>query len=282
MLISLGFWLGCWIAPAPASPPIKDSAHLFSPEAVKQAEAAIQQFNQDYHKKLVIETFASPTTVKKWLLRLKDPPARSRFYQDWAIANAREAGPTSIYILICKEPAPLHVAVAAGGDAQKQAFPNSEWERLAGRIQGFFDTNQYDQGLTESIHFVRTTVARNGDLVPVPTSVFPWGGVSSFIFISLGLWLGMELVRKVQSQTNPDDYPPLARWSLGSGGSLVPAMLTPINFRWIHEVFRSLRPIRPANIPLPKVQEFHFHPDGIPDGDIDHRAGSQEYVHGEP
>src|SRR5262245_55836735 len=186
---------------AASPPPIKDEAHMFSPEAIERATADIQEIKRLYQTDLVFEFVPSVPAdnwwnkFKKKVLHSKEPEARSRFYEDWAKRNARAAGPHAIYVLICKEPAPLHVVVVAGVSVQRQkAFTGADGKRLEARLLARFQQEKYDEGLAEAVQLVRKTLQTNRENLVIPVEGFPWAGIVSVILAMVGFWLCLQFM----------------------------------------------------------------------------------------
>src|SRR5262249_3011409 len=152
-----------------------------------------------YHKDLVIE-FVPTVPANGWwgklknkMLQAKNPDSRNRFYADWAKRNARTAGPNSIYVLICKEPAPLRVEVAMGRDVrQPDVFTSADVRHFQERLQALFQNGHYDEGLAEAVQSVRKTLQANRERVAVPAEPFPWAGIGSLVLILVGLWVCLQ------------------------------------------------------------------------------------------
>jgi uncharacterized membrane protein YgcG len=271
---------------AAAPPAVTDGAHLFSPEAVSEADEAIRTLHALDGTDLVIATVPSPSSFKKFVLKYKSPVSRSRFYDDWAVKEARQAGPNSIYILICKEPAPLRVAVAAGREAQKQAFPSADWASLQAKLQPFFDCGAYDDGLREAVHSVRTIVEANRANAPVPTASFPLGGVFALILILLVLWVCGKLMDAFRDEPDASRSAHLGPAGYGGGGSLPAGLFATMTSCWLRDLLgrRCEAPLGPKVI-AEEIPPQASEPEGSAfDGaGLDHHGAEHEdYVHGEP
>ena len=93
-----------------AAPPIQDHAQLFSLATLREANEIVETIQTNYDKRLVIETFSSVPWTARLTHNFKDPQDRARYFAEWARRNARRAGANGIYVLICKQPAPVEVA----------------------------------------------------------------------------------------------------------------------------------------------------------------------------
>jgi uncharacterized membrane protein YgcG len=273
-------------APAAAGAAVGDSAHLFSPEAVSQADKTIRTIQALYGTDLVIRTVPSPSSFKKFVLQFKSPASRTRFYEDWAVKEARQAGPNAIYILVCKDPAPLRVAVAAGREAQKQAFPHADWESLRAKLQPLFDRGAYDDGLREAVDTVRKTLAANQQHPAAPPVSSPWAGVLSVILILVILWACGEFMDAFRGSKAAGRYAHLGPVGFGGGGSLPAGLFATMTSCWLRDLLgrRCEAPLTPKvvaeEIP-PEPGELEEHPFG--EAGLDHHdAERQDFVHGEP
>jgi len=237
-----------WLAvggTAAAASAIKDEGHVFSPQVKEKAEKDIENIRRDDHKELIIEFVPSVpegnwwNKFKKWMLYSKDPKNRQRFYEDWAKRSARAAGPQSIYVLIVQEPAPLHVEIAAGRDAQmKGGLTPADCKKLQQSLQTAFQKGNYDAGLEQAIKDIRRTLRDHRDAVD---EGFPWGELGSLMAIMLGFWLCLQLMEKFLCNQDPERAVPLEAAGYGAGGSYLAGLYTALTNNGVQELFRSLR-----------------------------------------
>ena len=133
-----------------------DEAHLFKLETLDQVNATLQQISDRFDKDLMIETFASiPDDFKQ---RYTDQE-RDKFYEGWAISEARQLGINGILVLITGEPRHLHVVV--GYDTRKLAFTLADKDELVTLLTTAFRAKQYDAGMTAAAKFVQDRMTRN-------------------------------------------------------------------------------------------------------------------------
>jgi TPM domain len=289
----------CWLAgggTVAAASAVKDESRVFSPQVKEQAEKEIEEISRLYYKDLIIEFVPSVpegnwwNKVKKWMLYSKDPKNRQRFYEDWAKRNARAAGPRSIYVLIVKEPAPLHVEIAAGRDAQKKdGLTPGDCKKLQERLQIAFQKGHYDAGLEETIKDIVRTLRDNRDAATVPPEQFPWAELGSLMAIMLGFWLCLQLMQKFLGNRDPERAVPLEAAGYGAGGSYLAGLYATLTSNGVQELFRSLRSReRPAPEPVAAraAASADDHEVVLTDaefGDSHHHAAEpQDYIHDKP
>jgi uncharacterized membrane protein YgcG len=274
---------------AAAASAIKDEGRIFSPQVKEQAERAIDEIGRVYHKDVTIEMVpAIPdgnwwNKFKKWALYSKDPKNRHRFYEDWAKRSARAAGPNSIYVLIVKEPAPLHLEIAAGRDAQKKdGLSPADSKRLQDRLQVLFQTGNYDGGLEETVRDLGRTLRDNRDATVVPPEQFPWAELTSLIAIVLGIWLCLQLMQKFLGNCDPERALPLAEAEYGAGGSYLTGLYTTATSSGLQELVRTLRSGE-RRAAEPVVSPADDHEMVLTDAEFGdsrpHPADPQDYIH---
>jgi hypothetical protein len=295
-------WLGILGSACAAPPAIKDDAHVFSAAAVQRATREIEDLKRRHDVNLVIE-FVPAVPVDGWwnrfkksVLGLKKPEEREKFYKDWATKNARKAGPKVIYVLICKEPAPLAVEVVAGQELQAKAFRAEDAQRLKEELLPLFQTGRYDEGLLLAVRRARQIVDENLlDLKAVASS--PWPVVLPFLLVIMGLWVCLEFLQQVQGDKLREGGTYIGDVGFGRGGSIPAGLFVAMNSSWVQHFLQGLRPGKasttvppPAPVteenpcdPQPSKDEGAFPRHEFTGDDLDHHpAGHQDYVHGEP
>jgi hypothetical protein len=244
-----------WLASAglvfAVQPALRDDGHFFSADAVSQAEQAIQEIKQRYNQNLVIETFAKVSPVARLFHNLKDPAGRARFFADWAQRNARKAGPTSIYVLICREPGPVHVEVVVGRETQAGAFVAKDRDQLQERLDEQVREGRYDAGLLKTVHFVQATLRTHLGSAVAPPAPFPWESILTTVLVMLAFWLCAETVRGIQfSKARASDArvgPP----GYGSYGSIPTALFASMTCNWLRDLLRGGSPKCPGELSAP-------------------------------
>jgi uncharacterized membrane protein YgcG len=157
------------VAPSPGAAQVKDHAGLFQGQAVQQADQAIREIQQKYHKDLVVETFASiPDKAKGEEVKGLSPEARNPFFETWAKERARELKVDGIYLLICKEP--LALEAISGWEGHDQVLRVDPWKPLVQHVLPGFREQKYDELLLETVRFVDTTLGANFPKGPIHAS----------------------------------------------------------------------------------------------------------------
>ena len=137
-------------------PEVRDSAGLFSPAAVQQADAAIQKIQKELGKELLIETFAGvPENRKADYSR-----SREEFFTTFVRERAQAARLNGIYVLVMKEEPPhrMRIQVGLGEVTRQRAFLASDRDQLVRLLQTKFREEKYDEGLTTAVALVDRTV----------------------------------------------------------------------------------------------------------------------------
>ena len=93
-------------------PQVKDDGKFFSAEAVEKANRVIGEIEHQFHRDLVIETFATVPTDKVEQVKGMDAKAREQFYHTWALERARSEQLNGVFVLITKEP--KHIQAVSG------------------------------------------------------------------------------------------------------------------------------------------------------------------------
>jgi uncharacterized membrane protein YgcG len=248
----------CWLAlTGRSSAEVRDEAHLFSAEVVRQTEAEIQALERGYRTRLIVEAFPGIPAdgwwnkLKNQLLRARGPEARGRFYADWAKRNARAAGPDSIYVLICKEPIPIRVEVAAGrGVRTRGALTEADQRQFRQQLQPIFERGAYDEGLLAAVASAHRILQAGHEKVAAPPEPFPWAGMLALVLILLGLWLCLQLVQVFQSKAPAADHLPCR-----SAGSHAAGLFAIANGSWAQLGFRAGRLEGPGAAAAPAVAD---------------------------
>jgi len=245
---------------------VQDGAGLFSAAAVQEADQHIQDISRLYHKNLRVETFPSPSTLKTWILKLKKPQDRGRFYEDWARELARKVGPDSVVILICREPAPLHVEVAAGRHLKGKAFPVEDRDRVRESLLAGLNRGDNDQALLDAIHRVRQTLEATQKTWLEADDAFSWSGILAVIFALVGFWVCLEFLRRFQRPPEGEEPARVVDTAYGGGGSYPAGLFATMNTFWLRDILCGLRAGHPASpltaaCPPTSPDQHDFHED---------------------
>jgi hypothetical protein len=104
------FLVGIVVTPA-ARAQVHDNAQLFSPEAIRKADQRIEEMRRRFGKTLLIETLQAPPEECVKDINLGDAKMRDEFFAAWVDNAIDEAKLDGIYVLICREPKVVRVAV---------------------------------------------------------------------------------------------------------------------------------------------------------------------------
>jgi uncharacterized membrane protein YgcG len=129
---------------------IHDDAKFFSDDARNRASEAIDDISQQHHRDLLIDTVA---TIPNDKLSDFEAEGKQKFFPQWATERARQQKVNGVYILICKDPA--HLEVAVGNNTEGQLFTIADRNELAQLLLKRFRDKQFDEGLVEAAQFVQ-------------------------------------------------------------------------------------------------------------------------------
>src|SRR5262245_19374520 len=151
MVLLLGV-VGCRPTQAGLKPG-DDRAHLFSPEAIQEADFEIRDLKARYRKDLKIETFATVPLHWDVLRNLdkKDEAYRDQFFA--SRAHERAVNIDGIYVLICQDRVQVEVTRATAAHFSAED---------ASRLRDIFAHNQNaDDGLREGVTYVANRLEAN-------------------------------------------------------------------------------------------------------------------------
>jgi uncharacterized membrane protein YgcG len=137
------------------NPEVRDQAGFFSADAVSKANDIIREIKREQKKDLLIEAFPRPPAGKEDEASSADAKEKDRFFADWALERARAEEVNGIYVLICK--APPYVKVAVGKETHR-VFSDDDRDRLGEILVKAFHEKNYDDGLLEGVRFVQRTL----------------------------------------------------------------------------------------------------------------------------
>ncbi|MBV8779811.1 MAG: TPM domain-containing protein [Phycisphaerae bacterium] len=154
------FLLAILFGAAMAGAEVRDQAHFFSDSAIDQATRTISQIDSQYHKQVVIETFPS---IPSDLQGSYNAAQKDQFFDQWAKQRFGAAGVNGIYVLICKDPPYLKPEV--GAKTGQKAFTLADSRELGQKMLADFKQRQFDQGLTDGLNFIQSTLAAHANEV---------------------------------------------------------------------------------------------------------------------
>jgi uncharacterized membrane protein YgcG len=186
----------CLVAPAAAraeGPPVRDEAALFSPAAVAQADAGIEEIRRTEHKDLVIETYPAVPEDQARAFAAMTRRQREDFFQRWADERARARGVDGVFVLICKSPPTTQVTL--GPDTEDRVFPERDRDRLARTLTVSGRRKNYDAELLDAVALVRAALHHNPRTGGSQDAGRTWLWVGGVIGGLLLLWVVIGLLR---------------------------------------------------------------------------------------
>lgn len=148
----------------PSLPPVgrhdgvQDDGKFFSADAIQSAERIIGQIQSDEHRDVLIETVAE---IPQDLRDQFEQKGKTKFFQDWANARAKERGISGVYILICKNPS--HLQAAVGNITQQKLFTIADRDELVRVLLRRFRQHQFDDGLLDAVKFIQQRMNSNSN-----------------------------------------------------------------------------------------------------------------------
>jgi uncharacterized membrane protein YgcG len=133
------------------SPEVRDGAGFFKPDTVEKADELIKNIKKKHKKDLLIETFSHVPAGDEKEASSSDPQEKNHFFTEWALRRARESQVNGIYVLICREPPYIKVAV---GNETRKVFTDDERNDLGSILVNRFKKKEYDDGLLEGVRYV--------------------------------------------------------------------------------------------------------------------------------
>ncbi|HVS34316.1 MAG TPA: hypothetical protein VMS17_01975 [Gemmataceae bacterium] len=260
MIAALGALSAVASARADGPAAVQDDAHLFSEEAVRQANDKLLDFEDDYGVAFIIRTVQQPPAdVQKELATARNAAAKDKILHDWAQKEADGAG-KAVYILVCKDA--VHgwfgrvygcVLITVPEGLRSDKFTANDARLLQYRLRWF--TRSGDKAKNDAI--LRAAVAQVGDdLSYNHLPPFPWVMVGGVMAGVLGLWGMLGLVRMRLQARDPLSAPEPQRRSLFA--ALLGGMFGSPAGHWIYDslfVAASTDPATPPAVTPPPVEE---------------------------
>jgi uncharacterized membrane protein YgcG len=144
---------------------VKDDGGFFTADAVRKANDEIQEIKRQHKKDLVIETFKAVPAAK--LKQFEDTPksGQDKFFAEWAQERYRTAGVDGVYLLICRNPSKLRVAI--GEPILKKAFTATDRDKLVELVIARLKDKENDKALLDAVAFVHGRLNANLGVPPV-------------------------------------------------------------------------------------------------------------------
>ncbi|HEV3257361.1 MAG TPA: TPM domain-containing protein [Gemmataceae bacterium] len=142
---------------AALTPAVRDNADFFSPAAVQKADDQIADIRRHHQTDLVIETFKTVPPKRSDEVKRMEAGARQRFFAAWANDRMKRNGIKDIYVLICRSPGHVQVAV---GEHARRGFAKADEQKLSDLLLARFKANEKDKGLLEAVAYVQTALAK--------------------------------------------------------------------------------------------------------------------------
>ena len=143
---------------------VKDEAGFFSQAVVEQANKTLAVFKQRFRRDLLIETFAAAPKNKADDLRDMNAAARERYFEAWAADRLTKDGISGVYILICRKPA--HVQIAVDETTARKSFRAADRKKLRDLLVDRFKEKEFDTGLVDAIRLVTERMTQNAPAEP--------------------------------------------------------------------------------------------------------------------
>jgi hypothetical protein len=199
---------------------IRDDGGFFKEQTIRQANEVIRSLFKEHKIDLFIQTYKDiPEDLKKEFDEVKkDKKKRDAFFEKWARQRAKDVGDNGIYILLLHkgEDHSGHLQIEVGNHTREKAFTIANRDKLDELfLAKLKDPKTYDEGLLESVKYVRDTVDANlgkekahaapGQVDSGEGSTLPakglFGGIGAIICIGLVIllvvWVVFALIRAV-------------------------------------------------------------------------------------
>ncbi|MGH7193308.1 MAG: TPM domain-containing protein [Candidatus Saccharimonadales bacterium] len=166
--VGVGLPLLLMAAPQPASAGIHqvwDEAHFLKEPTIEHVDDILDEIHTEFHKDLMIETFASiPDDLKPHLQR----EGKDKFYEHWSVIEGGDLAVNGVTVLITGEPP--HLQVAVGMQTQEKAFTLADRDEMVKSLASAFREKDFDAGILQAAQFVRDRMARNLGTAAAPAT----------------------------------------------------------------------------------------------------------------
>jgi uncharacterized membrane protein YgcG len=179
---------------------IRDDAGLFRRATVRQADQKIAAIRARYQENLFVETIPTlPGVGEKWY-RFLSRRKVTQSLADHAEKRAEEEKAAGIYVVICKQPRAVHVAVWPPDHEQK--FTTRDREQLRRDLVQSLQHNDPDQALLQTVAaFGRLLQAKEAEAERPSGNGFVLSGL---VLGLLALWAVLSLVRRKLRSADPE------------------------------------------------------------------------------
>jgi hypothetical protein len=166
-IFSIFAWLLVPLAFVPATLPIQgaggvhDDGKFCSADAIQSANVVIDQIRLGSGRTVLVETIPEIPPELNDQLKQK---GKSRFWEEWTAARATERRISGVYVLICRSPS--HLQVAVGNVTQQTLFPLADRDELVRMLLRQFGQKQFDQGLLDAVQYVQERMKAHDSLHP--------------------------------------------------------------------------------------------------------------------
>jgi len=160
-----------------ATPGVKDTARppFFKPETVEKANEIVREIRDRYGKDLIVETFSSVPPSDRAEVTKMSHEDREKYISEWANRLAREQRVNGIFVLICRSPG--HVEVAVDRETEKKDFGPANVRELRSIFSDHISKNTYkpDEAMLKAVAYVRATLRTHHVNGPAAAKANPGG-----------------------------------------------------------------------------------------------------------
>ena len=155
-LATLTLALGAWSSQAEAQGTaghsgVRDRAHMFSADAVKKADTALEALRGQTRWQVVIETVDS---------------LDGKTAQQAALENAKELKVHGLYVLIAKKE---HKVELEPSDSARKVFSVESRRGIVDAFTTAFKAKEFDKGLLDAVALIRKDAGATAEVKPAPT-----------------------------------------------------------------------------------------------------------------
>jgi hypothetical protein len=162
ILSILLLWAVGLVCPAPVraeTPAPRDEGEFFNEDTLKTAAERVKQLEEKYGVPVVIETYKAIPEERAKGVDLLDVQAREKFFGDWAQDLLQQAKLDGVGVLICKQPARLHIAL---GEKTRQTTVTARDRRgLVSMLAVRIGQRRNDDGLLQVLDNLEQIVQAN-------------------------------------------------------------------------------------------------------------------------